>query len=307
MHKHLQRLKTLLTFSGHILTLIQIISIILILLVSLYWFFELTEIHTLDFMIPFIDAIKTSMQARFGEQLQKGQAGLDGSLFIFIAISGLVVYIISQMKVFVTHYDKVLAKNIVKTKQKEEDEFNKQLIIEKQRTMMQYKNIVVLVNITLKSLLKDMYQTENDTKKIDKRQEAASIVSFYNMMKTVSGCNFSKDGNTLIITTKNFDLVDAILLKINETLDILRREYKTKKIALNTNMAIDVYTDKVLLKDVYSDLKTLLKLNMPNEILCYGNFCNLYELKKNPQFEAYLKGTYDITEDENIWAIVKKN
>lgn len=72
-------------------------------------------------------------------------------------------------------------------------------------------------------------------------------------------------------------------------------------------MAIDVYTNKVLLKDVYADLKTLLTLNMPNEILCYGNFCNRYELMKKPQFEAYLKGTYDITDDENIWALVKKN
>ena len=173
--------------------------------------------------------------------------------------------------------------------------------------MMQYKNIVVLVNISLKSLLKDMYQTENDSKRIDKRQEAAAIVSFYNTMKVLPGCGFSKDGNTLIITAKKFEMIDAILKKINETLDNLRNEYKMKKIALNANMAVDVYTDKVLLKDVYTDLKTLLKLNMPNEILCYGNFCNRYELMKNPQFEAYLKGTYDITDDENIWAIIKKN
>ena len=47
--------------------------------------------------------------------------------------------------------------------------------------------------------------------------------------------------------------------------------------------------------------------NIPNEILCYGNFCNRYELIKKPHFEAFLKGTYDITEDENVWALVKKN
>ncbi len=307
MHKNLEKLKKLVIVSGHILTLVQIIAIILILLVSLYWFFELTEIHMLDFMTPFIESIKSLMQANFGEQLKKGQAGLDGSLFIFIALTGLLIYTVAQLKIFITYTEKTLTKSIIKTKQKEEEEFNIQLNIEKQRTLMQYKNIVILVNITLKSLLKDMYQTQNDSKHIDKRQEAAALVSFYNMMKTLPGCGFSKDGNILIITAKKFELVDSILLKINETLQTLRREYKMKKIDMNTNMAIDVYTDKVLLKDVYTDLKTLLKLNMPNEILCYGNFCNRYELMKKPQFEAYLKGTYDITDDENIWALVKKN
>lgn len=307
MHKHLERLKKVVIFSGHILTFIQIISIILILLTSLYWFFELTEIHALDFMTPFINGIKASMQANFGEQLKKGQAGLDGSLFIFIALTGLVIYIIAQLKIFAKAMEKSLTKGIVKVKQQEEEAFNIQLNIEKQRTLMEYKNIVILVNIQLKSLLKDMYQTENDNKKVDKKQEDAALVAFYNMMKTVPGCGFSKDGNTLIITSKKFDLVDVILLKINESIEILKKEYKMKKINLTTKIAIDVYTDKVLLKDVYTDLKTLLKLNLPNEIICYGNFCNRYELVKKPQFEAYLKGTYDITDDENIWALVKKN
>lgn len=307
MHKNLERLKKVVIFSGHILTIIQIISIILILLTSLYWFFELTEIHALDFMTPFINGIKASMQANFGEQLKKGQAGLDGSLFIFIALTGLVIYIVAQLKIFANATEKNLTKTIVKVKQKEEEAFNIQLNLEKQKTLMEYKNIVILVNIYLKSLLRDMYQTENDSKKIDKRQEDAALVAFYNLMKTVSGCGFSKDGNTLIITAKKFDLIDIILLKLNESLDILKKEYKMKKINLSAKIAVDVYTDKVLLKDVYTDLKTLLKLNLPNEIICYGNFCNRYELVKRPQFEAYLKGTYDITDDENIWALVKKN
>lgn len=307
MHKNLERFKKLVIFSGHILTIVQIIAIILILLTSLYWLFELTEIHALDFMTPFMNGIKASMQANFGEQLKKGQAGLDGSLFIFIALTGLVIYIVAQLKIFAQATEKNIKKAVIKLKQKEEEEFNIQLNIEKQKTLMEYKNIVILVNIFLKSLLRDMYQTENDTKKIDKKLEDAALVAFYNLMKTVPGCGFSKDGNTLIITAKKFELIDIILLKINESLELLRKDYKMKKINLSTQIAVDVYTDKVLLKDVYTDLKTLLKLNLPNEIICYGNFCNRYELIKNPQFEAYLKGTYDITDDENIWALVKKH
>jgi len=307
VHKGLENIKKLTIIFGHFLTLIQIISVILILIVSLYWLFELTEIHALDFVLPLIKSIKTAMQANFGAQLQKGQAGLDGSLFIFIALMGLVIYIVSQLKIFAKHSEKVLAKKVIKEKQKEEDQFNVQLTLEKTRTLMQYKNVVILVNITLKSLLKDIYQTENDNKKIDKKLEDAALVTFYNMMKTLPGIGFSKDKSTLIITSKRFEAVDSILLKMNETLETLKKEYRAKKVALDTNIAIDVYTDKVLLKDVYADLKALLTLNMPNEILCYGNFCNRYELVKKPLFEAYLKGTYDITDDENIWALVKKN
>lgn len=307
MHKGLEHIKKLTKISGQLLTLVQIVSVILILFVSLYWLFELTEVHALDFMLPFIKSIKTSMQANFGAELQKGQAGLDGSLFIFIALMGLVIYIVSQLKIFLKHSEKVLAKKIVKAKQKEEEQFNIELNIEKNRTLMQYKNIVILVNISLKSLLKDIYQTENDNKKIDKKLEDAALVTFYNMMKTLPGIGFSKDGNILIITAKRFELIDTILLKITESLETMKKDFRAKKVALNTNIAIDVYTDKVLLKDVYADLKALLTLNMPNEILCYGNFCNRYELVKKPMFEAYLKGTYDITDDENIWALVKKN
>lgn len=307
MHKGLENIKKISKIFEHLVTLIQIVLIIIILMVSLFWLFELMEVNTFDFMIPLIDQIKALMRANFGAELQKGQAGLDGSLFIFIAILGLSIYVIAQVKTFLKHYDKILAKQIVVAKQNAEDAFNTQLAIEKKHTLLNYKNIVILVKVSLKSLLRDMYQTENDSKKIDKRLEDAALVGFYNMMKTLPGCGFSKDGQTLIITAKRFESVDMILLKINEALETLKNEYKTKKVAFNANMAIDVYTDNVLLKDVYADLKTLLTLNMPNEILCYGNFCNRYELMKNQLFEAYLKGTYDITDDENIWALVKKS
>ena len=185
MHKNLERIKKVTILTGHILTFVQIVSITLILLASLYWFFELVEINILNFLTPMMNAIKTTMQANFGEQLEKGQAGIDGSLFIFIALTGLLIYIVAQLKIFLTHTEHSLNKSIVISKQKEEEQFNIQLNLEKQRAMMQYKNIVVLVNISLKSLLKDMYQTENDSKRIDKRQEAAAIVSFYNTMKEI--------------------------------------------------------------------------------------------------------------------------
>ena len=172
---------------------------------------------------------------------------------------------------------------------------------------MSYKNVIILVNIHLKSFLRDFYQSHNEAKQVDPKQEEIVLVALYNMLKTIQGCNFSKDGKTLIISSKNFDNVDTILLKIDEALTHLQAQLKARKLTISTNMAIDVFPNGVQLKDVYADLKSLLKLNMPNEILCYGNFCNRYEQVKEPKFEAFLKGTYEITDDENIWSLVKKS
>ena len=144
-------------------------------------------------------------------------------------------------------------------------------------------------------------------KNIDKKQEEIVIVALFNMLKSLPGCRFSKDGRTLIITSQKFDMVDTILATVSDAISKLKAQLKPRKLTISTNMAIDVYPDSVKVKDIYADIKTLLQLNMPDEILCYGNFCNRYQYVKNPKFTAYLKGTYEITEDENVWSLVKKD
>lgn len=307
MVKGLEKQKQLCHILEQLMVLIQIISIFLIFVVSLYWFLELIGNDFLGFLDSFIQVLKDMMHAQFAGELEKGQAGLDGSLFIFIALVGLLLYVISQIKVFLKFQKTSLEKAIIKKREEELIKFNKELQSDVKRQIMEYKNIVVLINISLKSMLKDVYQTHNDVKNIDQKQEDIVMVALYNLLRTTPGCNFSKDGKTLIISAKNFDVVDTILLAIDNSLATLKAQLKPRKLSISSNMAIDVFPDRVKLKDVYEDLKTLLNLNMPNEILCYGNFCNRYEHVKSPKFEAYLKGTYDMTDDENIWSLVKKS
>lgn len=307
MAKGLENSKKLCKLTEHLMVIVQIAAILLIFVVSLYWFLDLIGNHAMSFMDPFIKSIQKMMEVQFGEELKKGKEGLDGSLFVFIMLILTGLYILSQVKIFLKYLMEALDRKIKIAKEEEEKRFNLQLKAEAHRAILEYKNIVLLVRISLKSILKDAYLAHNDTQTVSKKQEDAALVMFYNLMKTVEGCNFSKDNNTLIITAKKFESVDEILDALTNAIDKLKFDLKMKKLALKANIAIDVYTDKVLLKDVYADLKTLLKLNIPNEILCYGNFCNRYELIKKPHFEAFLKGTYDITEDENVWALVKKN
>lgn len=309
MVKGLEKQKQLCHICEQLMVLLQIVSIFLIFITSLYWFLELIGNDMLGFMDSFIKVIKGMMQAQFGDELQKGQAGLDGSLFIFIALLGVSLYVISQVKIFLKCRKDSLEKAIVKKKEQEEAAFNKQLQEDAKRMIMEYKNIVVLINLSLKQVLKGFYQGgENEAAANNnlKKQEEIVLVALYNMLKATPGCNFSKDGKTLIITSKKFELVDTLLLAVDKALSTLNAQLKTRKMSISTFIAIDVFPDRIKLKDVYEDLKTLLQLNMPNEILCYGNFCNRYQYVKEPKFEAYLKGTYDITDEENVWSIVKK-
>lgn len=309
MVKGLEKQKQLCHICEQLMVLLQIVSIFFIFITSLYWFLELIGNDMLSFMDSFIKVIKGMMQAQFGEELQKGQAGLDGSLFIFIALLGVSLYVISQVKIFLKCRKDSLEKAIVKKKEQEEAAFNKQLQEDAKRMIMDYKNIVVLINLSLKQVLKGFYQGgENEAAANNnlKKQEEIVLVALYNMLKATPGCNFSKDGKTLIITSKKFELVDTLLLAVDKALSTLNAQLKTRKMSISTFIAIDVFPDRIKLKDVYEDLKTLLQLNMPNEILCYGNFCNRYQYVKEPKFEAYLKGTYDITDEENVWSIVKK-
>lgn len=307
MVKGLEKQKQICHIFEQIMILIQVVSLFVVFLVSLYWFLELINNHALSFLDSIMNFVKELMKSQFGEELKKGQAGVDGSLFIFIAFVGVVIYISSQIKIFLKFQQASLEKAIVKKKEEETIAFNKQLQSDVKDKIMSYKNVIILVNIHLKSFLRDFYQSHNEAKQVDPRQEEIVLVALYNMLKTIQGCNFSKDGKTLIISSKNFDNVDTILLKIDEALTHLQAQLKARKLTISTNMAIDVFPNGVQLKDVYADLKSLLKLNMPNEILCYGNFCNRYEQVKEPKFEAFLKGTYEITDDENIWSLVKKS
>lgn len=307
MAKGLEHTKKLFKLTEHLTVILQFTAILLIFIVSLYWFFSLIGSHIFSFMDPFIQVIQKMMEAQFGEELKKGKEGLDGSLFVFIMLVLTLLYILSQVKIFIKYSMESLDRKIKIAKQEEEKRFNLQLKAEAHKAILEYKNIVLLVKISLKPLIKDAYLAQYMDQKVDKKQEDAALVLFYNLMKAAEDCNFSKDNSTLIITCKKFERIDNILNTLTMALDKLKIDLKAKKLLINANIAIDVYTDKVLLKDVYADIKTLLKLNIPNEILCYGNFCNRYELVQKPQFEAYLKGTYDITEDENVWALVKKN
>ena len=80
MAKGLEHTKKLFKLTEHLTVILQFTAILLIFIVSLYWFFSLIGSHIFSFMDPFINVIQKMMETQFGEELKKGKAGSKPAL-----------------------------------------------------------------------------------------------------------------------------------------------------------------------------------------------------------------------------------
>ncbi len=285
--------------------LLQIVATLLVFVFALYWFFNLVGWQPLDFLTPMADNISNFMHAYFSKQMSQGQQA-DGSLFIFIMLLLVLVGSLGQVKTYVTSVISTVNKLAEQVKSQKEDDFNAQLRAEADQEILAYKNVVLITRLTAKKRIVDDLISEEAAAKEIKDMEERLICDFYNIVKNAPYCKFAKNGDQLVVTLKGFSHVDKLLYYVDKAVSELQDQLKKENWILKTYTAIDAFNDKALLKDVYYDLQILLKLNILNEIICYGNFCNRYYLEPRNLFEAYLKGVYDTTEPENVWTLVKK-
>lgn len=284
----------------------QIILSVVIFAFLMYWFFDVLNCQYLAFLTPVADNISEFMHQYFADSLSKGVTKTDGSLFIFIMILLVVIGALTQMKAIAVSSARKVAKIIDKIKIKNEDEFNAQLRAEADQALLAYRNVVLITKLVVKRRVVDDSRTEEEKEQENKEMVDKLVCEFYNRVKGSPCCKFAKNGDQLVVTLKGFAHVDKLLYYVDKALDDLRTELRKDNWLLRSYSAIDAFDDNALLKDVYYDLQILLKLNLFNEIVCYGNFCNRYYMEPKNLFEAYLKGVYDTTEPENVWTLVKK-
>ncbi len=284
----------------------QIILSVVIFAFLMYWFFDVLNCQYLAFLTPVADNISEFMHQYFADSLSKGVTKTDGSLFIFIMILLVVIGALTQMKAIAVSSARKVAKIIDKIKIRNEDEFNAQLRAEADQALLAYRNVVLITKLVVKRRVVDDSRTEEEKEQENKEMVDKLVCEFYNRVKGSPCCKFAKNGDQLVVTLKGFAHVDKLLYYVDKALDDLRTELRKDNWLLRSYSAIDAFDDNALLKDVYYDLQILLKLNLFNEIVCYGNFCNRYYMEPKNLFEAYLKGVYDTTEPENVWTLVKK-
>lgn len=284
----------------------QIILSVIIFAFIMYWFFDLINCQYLAFLTPVANNIIDFMHAYFEESLNKGANNTDGSLFLFIMALLIVITFLTQLKTFSATSIKTIARLIDRVKSKREDEFNAQLRAEADQAILAYRNVVLIVRLAPRRRAIDDRRTDEEKEQESKEMADKLICDLYTRVKESPCCKFAKNQDQLVVTLKGFTHVDKLLYYVSKALEDMREELRKENWILRYYAAIDAFDDKALLKDVYYDLQILLKLNLRNEIVCYGNFCNRYYMESKNLFEAYLKGVYDTTEPENVWTLVKK-
>lgn len=287
--------------------IIQLILIIYMFLVTAYWFLNLLDIGILNFMAGSAASLTKSMHNIYNEKIIIGNNELDPAILVFDILSMVFIVGMNFMKEFNIQKLKELDSAIEKIRLRREAEFNRKLKAEFEAKMRVYSNYAIIVTFTVKNIYTDNVFSSADANAGIKEQEELAFKSLYAAVKDIPNCKFAKNGSQLILTSSNFNGIDKVLTTIDLATARIRQNFKKERWLLTNYMAVETFDNKTTIKDVYPTLIRLIKLKVPNEILCMGNFNLRYGLLTRKLFNVYLNGLYDLgdSEDTNIYSLVK--
>ena len=287
--------------------IIQLILVIYMFLVTAYWFLNLLDIGILNFMAGSAASLTKSMHNIYNEKIIIGNNALDPAILVFDILSMVFIVGMNFMKEFNIQKLKELDSAIEKIRLRREAEFNRKLKAEFEAKMRVYSNYAIIVTFTVKNIYTDNVFSSADANAGIKEQEGLAFKSLYAAVKDIPNCKFAKNGSQLILTSSNFNGIDKVLTTIDLATARIRQNFKKERWLLTNYMAVETFDNKTTIKDVYPTLIRLIKLKVPNEILCMGNFNLRYGLLTRKLFNVYLNGLYDLGdgEDTNIYSLVK--
>ena len=286
---------------------IQIVLMITVFLTATYWFLSLLGFTAFDFVSPLADLVSDFMHIFYNQEVEIGGVYVDGSLLLFDLIAVGIVYAATKFKVNLLRFEEILLKQIASCEAKIENRFNAKLQRDVEKQIAQWNNIAILVQFSAKNMLVDAFWG-GDEKAGVKEKEDEAFRAFYSSLKNISGCQFAKTDNRMVILCNNFNDSDSIPKYIDVSINRIRITLAKRKWRLYAYTAVDVYDNKTSLKDVYPVLEKLLTLRIHDEAICLGNFCMRYDLVPDSEYEPVLKGKYIIKdEDTEVWSLVKKN
>ncbi len=291
-----------LEFLLNIMFVLQIALMITVFLTATYWFFDLIDSTAFAFAKPLADNVSDFVRLFYQEDIEIGGVYIDGSLLLFDILALIAVFLITKSKFYVYRWIEYVEASIKLCLREIEDNFNKELQLEAESRILRYNNVAMLVQFEIKNTLVDCER--NNLK--EKEDEAFKI--FYMALKSVGGCKFAKTDDKMLILLDNFQRVDNLLNFVDVTINRIRANFKKDKWALFSYVAVDVYDAKTDLRtEVYPILEKLVSLHHKNEALCLGNFNLRYSLNKNPMYKLYMKGAYNIVDECDVYAMVKKD
>ena len=287
--------------------IIQLILVVYMFLVTAQWFLNLLDIGLLNFMAGATESITISMHNIYDEKIIVGKNELDPAILVFDILGMVVLVSLNFLKEFNIQKTKEIDSALEKIRVQREVEFNKKLQAEFEAKMRVFSNYAIIVTFIVKNLFVDDVFTGKDASAGIKEHEQLAFKTLYAAVKDIPNCKFARNGNQLILTSNHFDSIDKVLTTIDLATARIRQNFKKEKWLLTNYMAVETFDNKTTIKEVYPNLIKLIKLKIPNEIVCMGNFQLRYGLLTRKLFNVYQNGLYDLGDgkDTNIYSLVK--
>ena len=297
----------ILQFILNILFVIQITLMVLVFLTATYWFLHLINCSAFDFVAPIADFLSNIVKNFYHQEVEMGGVYIDASLLLFDLIATAFVYMITKSKFYFHRAFEFINDCINSCEEKIEAKFNKSLQKEVEKNIKKCNNVAVLIQLNAKNMMVDSCWGGDVEAGVKEKQEEA-FKTFYASIKNITGCKFAKTGDKMLIMLNDFEKVDNLLHFIDISINRIRSNMKKKRWLLISYISIDVFDDNTNFKDdVYPLLEKLLTLKIQNEAVCLGNFCMRYELYPEPMYTPFLRGTYNLAGECDVWSLVKKN
>jgi len=291
-----------LEFLLNIMFVLQIALMITVFLTATYWFLDLINCSAFEFARPLAETISDFVRLFYQEDIEIGGVYIDGSLLLFDILALITVFLITKSKFYVYRAIEYVERSIKVCLKEIEENFNKELQQEAEERIKQCNNVAILVRFEVKNMYVD-YERGSIKEKED---DAFKI--FYSAIKSLTGCKFAKTDDKMLILLDNFSRVDNLLNFVDMSINRIRANMKKDKWALFSYVAVEVYNNRADFKsEVYPILEKLLNLRHKNEALCLGNFNLRYKLNKEQMYTLFLKGSYKITDECDVYALVKKD
>ena len=286
----------------NIMFVLQIGLMVTVFITAAFWFFDLIGSSAFEFARPFAEGISDFVRLFYHEDIEIGGQYIDGSLLLFDILALVAVFLITKSKFYIYRGIECIEHLIRVCLNEYEEKFNQELRQEAEDRIKQCNNVALLVQFEVKNMYVDYEQVNAK----EKENEAFKI--FYSALKSLGGCKFAKTDDKMLILMDNFSRVDNLLNFVEMTIDKIRANMKKDKWALISYTAVEVYNQKSDFKSlVYPVLEKIISLHHKNEILCLGNFNLRYQLNSEQIYTLFLKSSYNIMDDCDVYGLVKKN
>jgi len=308
--KRFESLKKLVILLRHLFVVLQVAILVMVSLCILYVIFAYVfNSEALNFLNPFINGVIDFIASVFGNSIKESQDGIDGRVVLFILLGIVAVVFIIQLRMACDSGVKVVEKKITEARLKEENVKNKKLQDDMHNNIVSQNHYLIAAQIRVKSLFKESLTSESysDEELANFKKDASS--KFLSKVRALAGITLTEDEDYILISSNslnNLDYVVTYLWKISEE---LKAEFRTKKVGFRAKLAVDCYRAGKSTKVVFEMIKPLLDLNANNEVLCFGNFKNRYDMIQNTQYMVVVKGKYELKDggEDTVWSLVKKD